>query len=1245
MQHNALELSRDSILMFFMYLLSIGETWDLKRPHYFRSYQYYSVALFQVYYHCYIVPAIIVDYHRLPLSCLPVIGPELIGNEYTILYRQIMFEHGGDGVDIICMQYPRLLTIVCNVVGLSEFYRVYYEAGVPQCDSTLPTALSLLTNPTTFSTRPSRRIQIQSVRLPSGNHWTEQLEYHSALVQFVPGESPDYFATGLAIFAAMCWAKFYSVKDSIRYKVEEFPLHWRQRCTILGHFYFMMISVLIEECLIGPMYNGLGHLFIGYVELFMLLRQRRITTALYNFFAHQAYFFTALYHGVDYAFLSHFAHNFMVFCFRSGNYTMGYVIWLYTLIEWMWIPYRCLVEWSLYPEEGVYPLMIVNKQHFVILLMLVFKVISLLFSYPTYHMVGHHGLRLRAKKEARNHQRFKKPDVGGKHKKVVPGPVVPIPTPTPINPTPHLEPVPVAGPVSCEEEKEVIEGYTFIGFNFLVKEGKRVVLVEEDGIHQYNYHICEVVKVDIPEFSFFGRLFPSVHVQVCAELMQVVKSTLRLLPNESRNYSVVVNYLLEYWKDVPTHIRDAHEIVYIHFLFTKSSPALVNNQSALVLSRANCGGVFQIPYSDAPSQTYIFNGRWIVQRARGFHFDTHKKTGAVTKVKFDTQRIREFNADTCKHAYAILAPARPFLVYGDSAVNGCGALSRLFKNAEPTIPNFHARQYQLLSDIPVDIIERLAGPVDAVHFVHAGTHSLVTRRVKYPTPRYDVELARMVYTGHTTYTWEDNTRGSVVQLVDRLATGSNPMQLWWMNLVNTMVEFFGAACLYLVVHLYSPMHTYMLRLPMLDFWVNLPHPKRLYYQSLLLSDKTRYKIEHNVGEFELRLKREMAKVGKQARFYGAGGHLALLGQSEVQLGLTVFKQRLRVGSIPTGTLYAYYVDASEKSVSDAMYREATSLPPGDACFYFKSDDGFLIYNDGFSIRLFETDISACDSSNGFPVMALVLYYSRLLGVEAGIFDYIVQLGRGAIFRNPDNEAEYVHLLSETYFEYSGSKLTVLLNCMAMLCIVHGVCLEWNDAVGLDGGSLPGDRVPSVDLNKVIADGAQRFGWKLTIDERNSYNKITFLKRAYTGKVSWLVYGPILRSLVVVEAKPTAQHFGLTNAQFVKLSDSQRLDQLVQMKAKSLCNEPDSVIVCAIRARAGLPENTSNGEVTLADLQQRYDVGIHDLLYLSDCLRNLQLGDYICCPALERIYHVDYGTELSLEVESRITIPTGLGSLL
>jgi len=377
----------------------------------------------------------------------------------------------------------------------------------------------------------------------------------------------------------------------------------------------------------------------------------------------------------------------------------------------------------------------------------------------------------------------------------------------------------------------------------------------------------------------------------------------------------------------------------------------------------------------------------------------------------------------------------------------------------------------------------------------------------------------------------------------------------------------------------------------------------------------------NVGNIESKFKWEFGKVNKAGRLYASGQWLTLYDHVVCPLIKYVMQQEIYVGQ---GWLdgekcdfYLEFCDCQEPVKCDNMYSSLLNLPRNVCKLVFFSDDGFIIYKNSTGIQIYETDFSSCDATNGFAIFTSYAYLSKHLGLLERAVGIIRQCGFPTLLRNPDKRSEFVELQPTEGFMYSGNNGTTGFNNIAEIGFFSKLFDLCQD---------PQTRMSS----NLIRTAADLGGWVMTVDQRPTFNRGTFLKRAFCPitRHSWLCYGAILRSFGSVDGVPNAELLGVPNCVFRTMSLAQQMDRLILMKAESLVNEPPSPLVDAIRIRAGLQKEPREYIISYQQLNERYGTEEYQWYSLINCILNLRLGDIVVDPVLELVYNVDYGSEIS-----------------
>jgi hypothetical protein len=274
--------------------------------------------------------------------------------------------------------------------------------------------------------------------------------------------------------------------------------------------------------------------------------------------------------------------------------------------------------------------------------------------------------------------------------------------------------------------------------------------------------------------------------------------------------------------------------------------------------------------------------------------------------------------------------------------------------------------------------------------------------------------------------------------------------------------------------------------------------------------------------------------------------------------------------------------------------------------YYYSDDGFVVFKRHGITRIIETDIKSCDASNGPVIFFLVYLLAEWMGYGDSMKVLIFQCSLPTVLFNLANRDDWIKIFPAYFFEYSGSLLTTILNCIASFVMACAWYLE----------VLKGK-----DIMIAICDGSSKYGWTVTSADRQTWNQVTFLKRTFNGRVSWICYGTIFRSLGILDGMPSPEKFGLTYHDYVGKTQGQLFKILITQRVQSLVNEPGSIVINALRCYVGMPEVEI--EVSVSDLCDRYGCEDYHWQELCHMILSLKVGDVLACPALDAIFLVDY----------------------
>jgi len=738
-------------------------------------------------------------------------------------------------------------------------------------------------------------------------------------------------------------------------------------------------------------------------------------------------------------------------------------------------------------------------------------------------------------------------------------------------------------------------------------------LVPIDGIH-FEFIELPIDRYVIPNFRAFGKNFLREEVILSEYLYTYILSYLKVLPDEPRNFLAINSFVIQYLNIFPSDLIDGT----VKFYMYKNSSRNLPNPGVSVVACAlrvtmNSSSLYVKPVTvSIDPGFYRYNGNWAIVKSSGFYFDVGLDD-RLERIGFNTS-LPLLESDYNKRLLFCFSPIKAFQTYGKCALNVIFALSRYFKS-EDTEELRVQNQFSALSGIYQSHIEPLATLCGA-SCVNDGADLVLNSKKVYKNK----VLRKFVYSYTIPNINSHYSTSTFLRTLDGIVVERNIFDLI-LKLYESMLCLLGEIWNFILVVIYSPVYFYLDTYTVLSHYVRLPHPKRDLYISYV--DKIEYfnKILHNDGGFKSKFKWEYGKVGKVGRLYATGEWLALADYISVDCLKFLFKKEIVVGSFLKDfrliTFSCQYYDCQESSKSDLMFREALSIPNDSVKLIFFSDDGFLVSNINGRFKLFETDISSCDASNGFPIFVALNYLASKIGVSENLLKLIEQCARPTRIVNPDDDNEYVVLQPKFYFEYSGSKLTTVLNNLASVlicCGIHDFCRD--SPLHID------DLLTSEN----IVTAAFSVGYKLTVDLRSSWNSVTFLKRAFNLSHSWLVYGPILRSFGALDGIPRKEFFGLTQDSFLNSSYETLTEIHIQQWVLSLVNEPSSILLDALRVRAklDLSKYDKHRVISLHDLQERYGGDDFEWYQLYDAVVGLRFGDWIHLPILEKIYKVDYG---------------------
>lgn len=255
------------------------------------------------------------------------------------------------------------------------------------------------------------------------------------------------------------------------------------------------------------------------------------------------------------------------------------------------------------------------------------------------------------------------------------------------------------------------------------------------------------------------------------------------------------------------------------------------------------------------------------------------------------------------------------------------------------------------------------------------------------------------------------------------------------------------------------------------------------------------------------------------------------------------------------------------------------------------------------------DISECDASQGVSVADRVLKITEIDQNQYNLYKMMVsQCEAPMTLSNPEGPKENVKILYESFKEYSGSGLTVVLNNVASSHIWLRVHYELS-------------RRPSVtpaEAKDLVIQCALSMGYKVKAEICCGIPAIQFLKYSPDTIIHgepFLALGTLLRSLTrydgdVPGRKSTPLHV--------------RIENQIRSVLEGHQHSGGHIITDALCARFGLPKFTRR--VSNTTLCVRYQLDIHQLTELAGQLSSLKIGEVIRSATIDRIMFLDYSYE-------------------
>jgi len=338
-------------------------------------------------------------------------------------------------------------------------------------------------------------------------------------------------------------------------------------------------------------------------------------------------------------------------------------------------------------------------------------------------------------------------------------------------------------------------------------------------------------------------------------------------------------------------------------------------------------------------------------------------------------------------------------------------------------------------------------------------------------------------------------------------------------------------------------------------------------------------------------------------------------------------------------------DSLEEIFTDLYHAMST---PDYLYIAIYSDDMCVAGNIGGRVICVNCDIESNDSSQDVPAFLSVFTILRNYNSTraAGLIRQCLKPFRIA---TPENPLSYVELKFDGPVEGSGSVLTTILNHIGSALIACSIVFE------LSTMKQPPITVSESELEDPCKNAASKIGHSITFDSCMpggdvQFHHMQFLKRSpFLAGNRWLPYmnlGCILRSFGTVEDDLEPGQVGKTHAEFVQLTNEQRINLRCAAIVNGWKYEPSNPIMTALRDRFGsishkveltdsqkyVFEVDKNGSADYSNLdntiaiQARYGLSIEEMQELASQIRNVHVGQLYRSTAMAKILHVDYGVK-------------------
>jgi len=404
--------------------------------------------------------------------------------------------------------------------------------------------------------------------------------------------------------------------------------------------------------------------------------------------------------------------------------------------------------------------------------------------------------------------------------------------------------------------------------------------------------------------------------------------------------------------------------------------------------------------------------------------------------------------------------------------------------------------------------------------------------------------------------------------------------------------------------------------------------------------------EAEVKPGEVKFKKEWAKHQKHGRLFVSYGSSILNSGWFFPLLKTFF---CRTWKFTVGDVGLWGHDGNlsnaplgyEVQIVKALDEDADLpvIPPLGFSGRLFSDDMQFVWQDVGDTPplMFDVDISGCDAGNTSAMFYLLVVLCRTLGAPFEMLRRSMRrLTSELICRNPSNAREFIRIQPVTIFQGSGCPETTSVNNIASFLISISIWITillnlsvWRSATE--------DR-----RRRLIIDAAGYVGHQVSVDFRATRQECQFLKYSPARDLNsrWVNYrnlASIFRGLGSCDGDITAEMLGLSKAKFRELSMEQKGEMYMSGVISGLKNEPQSVVMNALRDRfcKSCPEiilnpytqdqtDRSASYIPNEELVARYGGSTDTWDDLAVKIRSIRFGHSVIHEGITLMNAVDYG---------------------